>query len=347
VIWRPFNLVLLLAFLIGIALAGWQQYERQHGATPNQTQIALLPARAVAVHPVPQNIAEVIAKVQSAAPAISEPEPVRRALSADPTQLAAPVPQPYEEPASLAAVVVPPAPAVTVTGTPRIAIVIDDLGPDWRGSLAAVRLPAPVTLALLPYAERVQEIAARGKAAGHELILHMPMEPQDIAHNDPGPGVLLSTDSAEVIRQKLTQAFASFDGYVGLNNHMGSRFTAYLPGMDVAMGELARRNLYFLDSRTSGQTVGQTLATRVGLRFVGRDVFLDNELTEASVLAQLRQTERIARRNGQAVAIGHPHAATLAVLQRWIPEARRAGFELVPLSALAQRQNAPLIASQR
>lgn len=231
------------------------------------------------------------------------------------------------------AVAVPAAPP----GVPRIAIVIDDLGPNQRGSQAMIALSAPLTLAFLPYAgdvDRMVELARRG---GHEILVHMPMEPVSPTV-DPGPGALRVTLRNDELRHRIADGLGRFPGHVGLNNHMGSRFTADARAMSVLMDEVAGRGLLFLDSRTTVDTVAETLARARGIPFVARDVFLDNDQSADRVEAQLAETERVARRKGFAVAIGHPHAATRAALAAWIPQAQRRGFQLVPISSLARTQ---------
>ena len=117
---------------------------------------------------------------------------------------------------------------------------------------------------------------------------------------------------------------------------MGSRFTQDERGMGVVLAELKRRNLLFLDSRTIGNTVGDKLAARMGVAHVMRDVFLDNEMDQAAVIKQLMQAERVAASKGQAIAIGHPHPATIAAIRAWMPKAEARGFVIVPLSAVAK-----------
>ncbi len=228
---------------------------------------------------------------------------------------------------------VPVAPA---EGRPRIAIVIDDLGPAQAASLRAAELPGPLTLALLPYADGLPALAAAAHAAGHELLVHMPMQPIDLAHNNPGPGALLIDLGEAELAARLEANLASFAGYVGINNHMGSAFSTYGPGLELVMARLKAGGLLFLDSRTIGNSQAERHALDAGVPALGRDVFLDNEPDDpAAIWAQLRLTEQIALKHGQAVAIGHPHAATLAALAAWLPELEARGFQLVPVSALA------------
>jgi polysaccharide deacetylase 2 family uncharacterized protein YibQ len=203
-------------------------------------------------------------------------------------------------------------------GRPRIAVVIDDMGIDRRRSAAAIALPGPLTLAFLPYARELPEQTRIAHAAGHELIVHVPMEPESKGA-DPGPTVLMGNDTDQEIDSKLVWALGRFEGFVGVNNHMGSRFTQDESGMTVLMRALQRRGLLFLDSRTSGSSVGLQTARRIGVPAAKRDVFLDNYDSSAEVAKQLKEVEAVARRNGYAVAIGHPRDATLNQLARGCP----------------------------
>jgi uncharacterized protein len=219
---------------------------------------------------------------------------------------------------------------------PEIAIVIDDVGLNLAGSQRAIKLPAYVTLSFMPYAERLDEQTAAAREAGHELMLHMPMEP--IGREDPGPGALYTTYTPAELKSRLDHALDSFEGFDGVNNHMGSRFTAFAPGMEIVMSELQKRHLFFLDSRTSAQSVGFSIAQKDGLPTISRDVFLDDSLTPDAIKAQLAATEKVAKRKGYAVAIGHPHENTLAALEAWLPEAEKRGFTFVPVHDLVKAQ---------
>ncbi|MEQ9334011.1 divergent polysaccharide deacetylase family protein [Thalassobaculum sp.] len=218
-------------------------------------------------------------------------------------------------------------------GRPMIAIVLDDLGIDKRRGRRAIELPAPVTLAFLPYATELEEQTVLARQRGHELLVHVPMQPQD--HNsDPGPNVLDVDLGVAELRGRIAWNLRQFDGYVGVNNHMGSRFTESEDGMRLVVEEMRDRGLLFLDSLTSGRSVGEREARAAGIPTTRRDVFLDNTDTAAEVELRLAQTERVARETGSAIAIGHPRDATLNVLEAWIPKARAAGFVIVPLTAV-------------
>lgn len=221
----------------------------------------------------------------------------------------------------------------TPTGAarPRIVVVIDDMGVDRPRSTRAAALPGPLTLSWLPYARDLPEQTRAARARGHELMVHVPMEPN--GKLDPGPEPLTVKLSAAEIRRRLAEDLGAFEGYVGINNHMGSRFTADAAGMAEVMAMLGQRGLLFLDSRTTPQSKAPELAARHGVPLVARDVFLDHDMAAPAVDRQLAQVEAIARSNGIAIAIGHPHDATLKALARWLPTLEAKGFQLVPLSA--------------
>jgi len=226
---------------------------------------------------------------------------------------------------------VPGPPPPDASGPARVVVVIDDMGLDRRRSDRVVALPGPLTLAWLPYAGNLVEQTAAARARGHQLIMHVPMQPDGPA--DPGPNALLTGLDAAEIRRRLALNLSAFPGFVAINNHMGSRFTADSDGMAVVLAELAARGLFFLDSRTTARTVAPDLAPGLGVPLLSRDVFLDHEMTPTAVALALTRLEALARRQGTAIAIGHPHDVTIQALARWLPRLRERGFELIPLSA--------------
>ena len=223
------------------------------------------------------------------------------------------------------------APAIKRSG--KIAIVIDDVGMNRKWSKASIDLDAGVTLALLPYAKHVRSDAKAAKKKGHEIIIHTPMEAMNPDLDYGGMGLLTSMSLKELSQafDKITQ---SFDGYVGINNHMGSKLTQDETAMRQLMSILKTRQLYFLDSKTIHTSVAGRVAQEVGVPFAVRDVFLDHEDTPEYVLNALKEAERIANEHGSAIAIGHPKENTVEALQQWLPTLKDKGFELVPLSEL-------------
>ena len=222
---------------------------------------------------------------------------------------------------------------------PLVVVVIDDLGVDKRKTQRMIELPGPLTLSFIPYANDLAAQTGTARAMGHELMLHMPMQPLDPKF-DPGPGALFTTLSEEEIRNRLKLSLARFSGYVGINNHMGSRFTADKTGMAVVMDELRERGLLFLDSKTSGNSVGIEVARKYGVPSTERHIFLDSEPNNQAIVRQrLHELERIARQQGYAIAIGHPHDTTTNELEHWLPTLAAKGIVLAPISAIIKSRH--------
>lgn len=218
--------------------------------------------------------------------------------------------------------------------SPKIALVIDDLGVNRKMTRQVIALPAPLTASFLSYADDLPAQTELARLAGHELLVHTPMEPVD-SRFDAGPDALKTDMTPDEIRENLSVMLDAFSGYVGVNNHMGSKFTSAETDMRIVMDEINRRGLLFLDSLTSGHSTAAAVARQTGTPFAVRNVFLDNTRTEADILRQLSLLERHARRHGFAVGIGHPHKATVNALDKWIPAAKRRGVVFVPVSAIA------------
>lgn len=218
-------------------------------------------------------------------------------------------------------------------GRPRIVVVLDDMGLSEYRSDRAVALPRPLTMAILPYGPEPGALVARARAAGHEVLVHLPMEPRS-SEKDPGPNALRTGLTAEELDRRIAHNLERMNGYVGINNHMGSRFTASARDMDRLMTVLRKRGLLFLDSLTTGASVGRRLAVKHGVPSAARDIFLDNSRTPADILRQLARVEEQARENGYAIAIGHPYPETLDALSQWLPSLKAKGFVLAPISAV-------------
>jgi polysaccharide deacetylase 2 family uncharacterized protein YibQ len=210
------------------------------------------------------------------------------------------------------------------------------MGIDQKRSKLAIELPAPLTLSFIPYGYHLKELVAAARAAGHEVMLHLPMEPMD-PEADPGPHALRTTVSLEENRRRLEWALSRFDGFVGLNNHMGSKFTSWKAGMELVMQEVQAKGLLFVDSFTSNESVGYALARQHKLPCASRDVFIDHDISRPAIEHSLKELERIARKRGYAVGIAHPHDLSREILKTWIKEAKSRGVDFVPISYIAQR----------
>ncbi|MGD0191699.1 MAG: divergent polysaccharide deacetylase family protein [Rhizomicrobium sp.] len=199
---------------------------------------------------------------------------------------------------------------------PVIAIVIDDLGNDVAGTRRAIALPKEVTLSFLPYPDTTAQLAREAIRAGHQILVHVPMQP--VGTEDAGPMALRTDLPAEENVHRLDWALSRVPGFSGINNHMGSRFTADRDALLPVMTDIAARRVLFLDSRTTSNSQVVALAQSLGVTSAARDVFLDDEITSANVADELRIAEAHARQGGVSIAIGHPHPETLAALERWI-----------------------------
>jgi polysaccharide deacetylase 2 family uncharacterized protein YibQ len=157
---------------------------------------------------------------------------------------------------------------------------------------------------------------------------------------DPGPDVLLTSQGAPELRRRLEEGLARVPGAIGINNHMGSKFTEDARGMGVVLDVVKSHGMMFLDSRTSPATVAGRVAREKGVAVVERNVFLDNVNEKQAVLERLDETVRLAKRRGYAIAIGHPRDGTIAALAEWLPGAEGRGVHLVPLSAVVKRVRA-------
>jgi polysaccharide deacetylase 2 family uncharacterized protein YibQ len=218
-----------------------------------------------------------------------------------------------------------------------VAIVIDDLGNELAPAQRIGSWRNPVTGAVLPGLRWSGDSARALSRGGHEVLLHLPMEPEGYPRVRPGPGVVLRSQSDAEVAETLESDLSTVPGAVGVNNHMGSAATADQRVMRVVARVLSQRGLFFLDSRTTDATVAESAASEASVRTVARRVFLDDTATEEAVRAQLRELFRRARTEGSAVAIGHPYSSTLAVLEAELPEMeRREGVRLVKVSELAK-----------
>lgn len=216
----------------------------------------------------------------------------------------------------------------------KIAIVIDDVGLSDSFIKEVAKIKAPLTISFLPYGNSNKNQVITLKDAGFEVMVHIPMMPHVPAALAP---VTLSPemDKAET-QAELNKMLQRFDGtgMTGVNNHMGSLLTERTKNMGYVMEVLKQHGLFFLDSKTTGKSVAQKSAKEYGVTYISRDIFLDNKKDYNYILGQFHQAEKIAQKNGFAVAIGHPYSQTLTVLKDWLKDADTRGFEVVHISDL-------------
>jgi polysaccharide deacetylase 2 family uncharacterized protein YibQ len=233
-------------------------------------------------------------------------------------------------------------PAVATAGpAPRIAIIIDDLGYELAAGQRAIDLPGPVTCAVLPSTPRARSLASAAHAAGKEVLLHLPLQSES-DRGDPEPGAIVLDTTRREFATSFATSLASVPFAIGVNSHRGSLLTQHPGHMEWLMEELgARGGLLFVDSYTTVRSVALRVARENGIPSVRRDVFLDTDRDEESVLREFERLKRLASARGLAVGIGHPHAETLDVLEREIPRLKEAGFELVSISEYVALKDHP------
>jgi polysaccharide deacetylase 2 family uncharacterized protein YibQ len=220
---------------------------------------------------------------------------------------------------------------------PVISIVIDDMGKTLEDGWRALKLPGPVACAFLPRAPHTNELAIAANAAGKEVMLHLPMDSVDGRQLDAG-AVTLDMTHREFV-DVLEANLAAVPHVQGINNHMGSLLTRHPGHMLWLMQELRRHEpMFFVDSRTTVATVARQVAHENGIPSTDRNVFLDNQLDAGEIEYQFDRLLRLARKYGSAVAIGHPHPQTLALLEKRLPPLKGQGVRLLPVAELIQLQ---------
>jgi hypothetical protein len=220
--------------------------------------------------------------------------------------------------------------------TPRLAIIIDDIG---YADLVADQLRdlgIPVTGAVIPDAPYARQEAQRLHDYGLEEIIHLPMQPKDPANHHPRDQFVLLDSSDDEIRALLRDAQARVPYARGLNNHMGSLLTSDPQAMRRVLELVREQGLFFVDSKTAPTTVAYALARQMKIRTAQRDVFLDDVQTYEYTSAQVRRLVELARQNGRALAIGHPFPSTLTALRDSLPWLKQQKVEIVFISQLLE-----------
>lgn len=220
----------------------------------------------------------------------------------------------------------------------KLAIVIDDFGYRTKEDNQILALPTPITIAILPDSPHGKQVAAKAHQQGREIIIHMPMKPlskQPLEKNTLAPSM-----SAEEVDRIIKRAISQVPYATGMNNHMGSEMTSSLAGMRNVMNSLSHSNFFFLDSVTIGNTQAANAAKEFGVPVVRRNIFLDNHQSEEETRTQLNKAVAYARKNGSAIAIGHPHPSTVRALQKYLPQLP-ADIELVAVSSLLNGHEKP------
>ena len=219
---------------------------------------------------------------------------------------------------------------------PRIAIVVSGLGISAGATSDAIaKLPAAVTLGFMPYGSDIDRLAAHARGAGHEILLQVPMEPFGYPDNDPGPQTLLTSLTPEQNRDRLYWLMSRFQGYVGLADAMGARFTASEQSFAPVLRETAKRGLIFVDNGSNPRSVASRIAGANNLPFAKADLVLDSVPTPVEIDHALGRLEMAARERGIAVGIASALPVSIEHIAKWARAAESHGLLLVPITAVA------------
>ena len=219
---------------------------------------------------------------------------------------------------------------------PRVAIVIGGLGVSANVTRQAMeKLPGPVTLGFTPYGADVEGMVTSARAAGHEVLLQAPMEPFDYPDNDPGPQTLLTTLNAEQNLDRLYWHLSRFQGYAGLANFMGARFTSTEGALAPVLKEVSRRGLIYVDDGSSPRSLAGQIAGANNLPFARAEILLDAVTTTAHIDRALARLEALAREHGSAVGMASALPASIERIAQWAKAAEGRGIVLVPITAVA------------
>ncbi|MBI5741098.1 MAG: divergent polysaccharide deacetylase family protein [Nitrospirae bacterium] len=213
---------------------------------------------------------------------------------------------------------------------PRVAIIIDDLGPGKTAAAAVFEIKAPLTLSILPRQPYSSWIAMEGHKLGHEVIAHIPMEAAP--SHKLGEGGLYTWMTDGEIAGTLDKDIRSVPHALGVSNHMGSVFTQDERAMQVVIAELKRRRLFFLDSRTAPESKGYDLAKAQGVKALSRDLFLDDKDAPAEIEAQWKKLLQLANEKGHAILLSHPRKNTIEFLRKTLKDNKE--ITVIPLSDL-------------
>ncbi|MFH1148736.1 MAG: divergent polysaccharide deacetylase family protein [Pseudomonadota bacterium] len=217
---------------------------------------------------------------------------------------------------------------------PRIAIIIDDMGYAPRLEKGLMELGVPISFSFMPFGPHTKEIADFAHRHKKDVLLHLPMEAV-AKESKLGPGAIFVAMGDREIADRIRADIEAVPHIKGVNNHMGSKFTADDEKMALVISEIRRRRMFFVDSRTTPETRGSAIASSMGVKTAERDVFLDNVKDAAAIRQQLSRLVSIAESKGSAIGIGHSHAVTYEVLRRELPYLKNK-VEIVPVSELVR-----------
>jgi len=310
---RRNRFIVILLLIIGAAVGSYLIYQAKHTREPQQK-------------PVQSFVNPAIPAKQSLPQSVTAPLPVVSPPSGMEQQQSSQQSKPSESEKN-----------IHVSGhTGRLAIIIDDMGSSMPEARALAAIKVPLTFSIIP-GLRVDKDVASFAASNHiETMIHMPMQSKGWPSIRLEANGLLVSMSADDLEERVVGFIQRFPDAVGANNHMGSEFTEHEDKMISALQVLKKNNLFFIDSVTSPKSAGLRVAQRLGIKSARRNVFLDNEQQSGYILGQLNQAVRLARKNGSAIAICHPHPTTIATLTAALPKLADQGVQLVPVSSLTK-----------
>lgn len=263
-------------------------------------------------------------------------EQVKQSLPAPPVAQKFPLPDKIVYPDQLPPLTSSRLPAGQHTGAGRMAVIIDDMGTSMHEARSLAAIGVPVTFSIIPGLHSYREVAAFAAAKGIETMIHIPMHPKGWPERRLEPnGLLISMDNAEITAH-LEEFMREIPNAAGANNHMGSEFTEHEDQMRTVLQLLRGKGLFFIDSVTSPQSVGQRMAQALGVKSGRRNVFLDNEQEFTYIQGQLGQAVRLAKKTGASIVICHPHPVTIKALAALLPGLEKQGVALVSASRLVK-----------
>jgi len=217
------------------------------------------------------------------------------------------------------------------TFRPKVAIIIDDIGYSFSRARQFLELNVPITFSILPRLAKSNALAIEIRTTGHEIMLHQPMEPYG-SKLDPGPGALYVGYEPDRIVSIIEENISDVPCAVGVNNHMGSRFTGCKKETNEALQIVKERGLFFVDSLTSSHSVAYETAIKLNMASARRNIFLDHYPNESAILSQLYKLKKHAQKYGQAIGIGHPFAETARAIGRFSTSLKDSEISLVHMS---------------
>lgn len=219
---------------------------------------------------------------------------------------------------------------------PKVAIVIDDIGNEYKIVRKLLRWDIPITFSILPFMPYSKAIAIECNRIGKDVILHLPMEPHGYPDVNPGEGVLLQEMDQMGLIDQLSRDIEAVPFTKGVSNHMGSKMMEDHEKVKIILSEIKRRHLFFLDSRTTPKTVGLRTSDEIGLKAIERTIFLDHAKGVSDIEGDIEKLTRYALSQGKAVAIGHPHPSTISTLREFVILMEKRGIDIVSLSRLIE-----------